>query len=162
LIFVSVGANPHPFDRLIKEVDRLVSEKKIKDEFIVQLGNTNYYSKNIKKVKKFWKENEYKKILRSCNLIITHAGLGNVMVGMEHNKPLIVVPRRKEFGEHVDNHQMEMAKYIEKSESCLVIHDINDLESSIKKMVKIKIKLKKRVEPEILNIIKNLVKSILE
>ena len=42
MIFVVLGTHELPFTRLVKEVELLVDEGLIKDEILVQVGNTPY------------------------------------------------------------------------------------------------------------------------
>src|SRR3990170_1877416 len=132
LIFVSVGANPHPFNRLVEKMDELVRNGEVKEEVILQVGMTPYQPMYVKKCKKFWSIKEYESILKKCNLIISHAGLGNVMAAREHKKPIIVVPRQKRFSEHIDDHQLELSHYLEKNKRCFAVYDIDKLKDKIK------------------------------
>ena len=42
MIFVTVGTHEQPFNRLIKEVDRLVADGKIKEKVVIQTGFSTY------------------------------------------------------------------------------------------------------------------------
>ena len=42
MIFVTVGTHEQQFNRLIKEVDRLVEEGIIKEEVFIQIGYSDY------------------------------------------------------------------------------------------------------------------------
>lgn len=162
MIFVSVGANPHPFDRLVKKIDEMVGNGKIKEEVVLQIGTTSYKPKYIKKVKKFWDVKEHEEILRKCSLIISHGGLGNIIDAHRHRKPIIIVPRQRKFNEHIDDHQSEIARYLGKKKVCYVVYDLKDLEKKIKKAKKGGIMWRKRVKPKMLNTIRKYVELILE
>ena len=77
MIFVSVGTHPQPFTRLLDEVIRLVQNKTIKEEVIVQNGNTPFSHLKIKS-KAFYSIEESEKLLEKGDLFITHAGVGNM------------------------------------------------------------------------------------
>ena len=96
-IFVSVGANPHPFDRLVKKIDDMAGSGELKEEVVLQIGTTKYVPKHIRRVKMFWGPGEYEEILRNCSMIISHAGLGNAILARDYKKPLILVPRLTEY-----------------------------------------------------------------
>ena len=49
------------------------------------------------------------------DIIITHAGVGTIMECLEMGKEIIVVPRKVENLEHVNNHQEEIAFEMEKN-----------------------------------------------
>ena len=46
MIFITVGTHEQPFDRLLKCIDKLVEEGKIKEEVVCQKGYTEYEPKN--------------------------------------------------------------------------------------------------------------------
>ena len=48
--------------------------------------------------------------VRRARVVITHAGVGSVMVALANGKRPVVVPRRKSFGEAVDDHQLQLGR----------------------------------------------------
>lgn len=140
MIFVSVGTHQQGFNRLIKKVDELIAEKKIKD-VIGQIGNCSYTPKNFK-FKKFMDEKEYNETIKKADLIIGHAGAGTIINSMKMGKKLILVPRLKKYNEHNDNHQIELGKALSDSGNCLMVTDMSKLEEVIKKIDKIDLKNK--------------------
>ena len=51
---------------------------------------------------------------------------------MKRMKPLVIVPRLKQYGEHVDNHQVEIAQLMKQKFDVIVVEDMKDLEGAIK------------------------------
>lgn len=137
MIFVTVGSNEHQFNRLLKEIDKLVESNKLNDKIVAQIGNSTYIPKKIEYFK-FKPYDEIEKIVEKSKIIITHAGAGSIMLALEKNKPLIVVPRMKKYGEHVNDHQIEITKELEKQGKLIVVYDISKLESAIYMSRKIK------------------------
>jgi len=135
MIFVSLGANPHPFTRLAEAVDRLVGEGKLKEEVVLQLGATPYKPIHITRWARFWHGPEYERILDDCSVIVSHAGLGNAIMARDHSKPLVMVPRMSKLGEHCDDHQLEIADYMAKRGLCLVVRDIADLLPALRQAI---------------------------
>jgi len=160
-IFVSVGANPHPFDRLVKKIDDMVGSGELKEEVVLQIGTTKYVPQHIKRVKVFWGPGEYEEILKSCSLMISHAGLGNAMLARDYRKPLILVPRLTEYGEHIDNHQVQIAKYLESRGFCRAVYDIDKLPEAIRKVQSEGLKPMERKEPELVEDVKKYVESVM-
>jgi UDP-N-acetylglucosamine transferase subunit ALG13 len=160
-IFVSVGANPHPFDRLVKKIDDMVGSGELTEEVVLQIGTTKYVPQHIKRVKVFWGPGEYEEILKKCSMIISHAGLGNAMLARDYRKPLILVPRLKEHGEHIDNHQVQIAKYLETSGFCQAVYDIDKLPEAIRKVQAEGVKVMERKEPELVEDVKKYVESVM-
>jgi UDP-N-acetylglucosamine transferase subunit ALG13 len=139
MIFVTVGTTDRQFDRLIKEVDRLAK----KENFIVQTGSSSYTPKNLTKTKSPKKGGEWfpflkdTKIIESLNreadIIITHGGAGCISLALHYRRPLIVVPRLPEHGEHHTNHQLQLAEELESQGLSITVKDISMLEEAIKK-----------------------------
>lgn len=53
--------------------------------------------------------NEYEKYVEQADVIISHAGTGSVIPPLKKGKKVIVFPRRECYGEHLDDHQLELA-----------------------------------------------------
>ncbi len=128
-----MGSNPNQFNRLVKGIDRLVGTGKIKDEVILQTGKTPYRPRHIKKLKKFWSEREYVDLIKRCDVFVTHGGLGNIMGAKKFGKRVLVVPRLSRFGEHVDDHQLEITKFLEKEGKITAVYDVEDLLEGLNK-----------------------------
>ncbi len=137
MIFLSVGTHPQPFDRLLKKVDELIEEKIVKEKVVAQTGVSKFFAKNIS-CKPFYDFKELEGLMKKSSMIITHAGAGSIIDAVNLKKPLIVVPRLKKFGEHTNDHQMELAAALEKSGLLVVVYDIEELENAILIAKKIK------------------------
>lgn len=107
MIFVTVGSQKFQFNRLLKEIDKLVEEKKINEEVFAQIGYSDYEPKNYR-YKKFLDRDEFSNIMNKCDKVITHGGTGAIISAVKKGKKVIAVPRLKEFEEHVDNHQLQI------------------------------------------------------
>lgn len=123
MIFVTVGSQKFQFNRLLKEIDRLVGEKKITEEVFAQTGYSDYEPKNYK-YKNFLDRDEFSNIMSRCDKVITHGGTGAIIGAVKQGKKVIAVPRLKEFGEHVDNHQLQI---IEQFKEMRFIKGINEI-----------------------------------
>jgi UDP-N-acetylglucosamine transferase subunit ALG13 len=132
VIFVTVGTHEQPFDRLIKKVDELVENKKIRGKVIAQIGYCRYVPKNFDYFR-FADFKKMEKILNSSRIVITHGGIGSIFSALRKGKKVIVVPRMRKFGEHSDDHQIQVAKELEKQGMIIGVYDIEDLEEAIKK-----------------------------
>lgn len=137
-IFISVGTHPQSFERLVKKMDKLVAEKKIKARVFAQTGYTDFKPKHFK-FKKFLGLNEFEKEIKKASIVITHGGEGNIGLALKHNKKMIVVPRLKKFNEHTNDHQLELTEAIEKHRKGLAVYDINDLEKRLREIKNFKL-----------------------
>ena len=128
--FVAVGTHPQQFNRLLWEIDSLIERKKISAEAFAQTGHSDYVPKNCK-WQKFMGLEEFEKKARWADVVITHAGEGNVGLCKNLGKKMIVVPRRREFGEHTNDHQLELARVVQDKGLGLVAQNPSELEEKI-------------------------------
>ena len=143
MIFVSLGTQDKPFNRIIDYILKLKEEiKELEDiEIVFQIGQTKLSEEEKNKIEKLnektnekkvsekiknkeeknitvfnmLKPEEMKKYIINSSIVITHAGVGTIMECIENNKDIIVLPRKEENGEHVNNHQEEIAFEMEKN-----------------------------------------------
>ena len=132
MIFVTLGTQDKEFPRLIEEIDRLIENKTIKEEVIVQAGCTKYESKNLK-IFDLISHDEFEKLVSECSLLITHGGVGSILTGIKRGKIVIAVPRLKKYKEHESDHQIQIINEFNKKGYIIGLKGVEDLESALKK-----------------------------
>jgi len=125
LILVIVGLM-YGFERLVQEMDEIAG--RIDEETVMQIGETTYEPKNARYFR-FTSNEEIDRLYEDARVVVCHAGVGSILTALEHGKPVIAVPRRKKYGEHVDDHQLEIARELEKERMITVVCDVGDLEN---------------------------------
>lgn len=138
-IFIAVGTHPMQFNRLLEGIDVLIAEGKLEGSAFAQIGYSTYKPKNYKYAK-FLDFNEFKKRMKSADLIITHGGEGVIGTAMQLNKKMLIVPRLKKFNEHTNDHQLEITKAVADAGNAIAVYDIAELENALKQINKIKLK----------------------
>lgn len=109
MIFVTVGSQKFQFDRLLKYIDELIKKNIIKESVFAQIGYSKYIPQNFE-YKNFLTREEFQEKISLSRIVITHAGTGAIVTALKKEKKVIAIPRLMEFGEHVDDHQKEIAK----------------------------------------------------
>ena len=130
MIFLAVGTQ-FGFDRLVKAIDEAIERGLIQDTVFAQIGPGTYFPKRMEYVVSLEKE-VFDKTLNSCEAIISHAGMGNIALALKMGKPLLVMPRRKRYGEVVNDHQVDTARKFEHLGHILVAYDTDELPDKIK------------------------------
>ena len=130
MIFITLGSQKFQFNRLLIEVDRLVSNEKIGEEVFAQIGYSDYLPKNFE-YKGFLNRDEFGDIMNKCNKVITHGGTGAIVAAVKQGKKVIAVPRLKKFREHVDDHQMQIVTEFENMGFIKAVKEIRELENAI-------------------------------
>ena len=131
MIFVTVGTHEQPFNRLIRKIDELKRDGIIKEEVIMQIGYSTYEPKYCR-WSKLLPYSEMVKNVKDARIVITHGGPASFIMPLQIGKVPIVVPRQKEFDEHVNNHQVDFSKAVEDRMGIIItVTDINKLEEMI-------------------------------
>lgn len=128
MIFVTVGMHYQGFDRLIKKMDEIASS--LGEEVVMQIGNTEYVPKNGLALK-FIDNNNMNRYYNDASLIISHGGAGTLIEAISAQKPLIIVPRMKQYGEVIDDQQNELAMALSESGLAKVVYDTEKLATTI-------------------------------
>ena len=130
MIFVTVGNDYRNFDRLLKKMDEIAPL--IPSEIVTQRGYSRYLPKNTKHFE-FVSMNKAIEYIRSSQLVISHAGIGTIILCKEYGVPVIILPRRRRYGEHMNDHQLEIAQALEqrRDEPVRVLYEEDQLEEKI-------------------------------
>lgn len=128
MIFLTVGTQL-PFERLVKAADAWAARNPA-EEVIGQIGDSAYAPCAMQ-----WRKQMDADIFRStmerADVILSHAGVGNVLMALELQKPIIILPRLAAMGEHRNDHQLATAKWLQDKPGVTVIHDIAELDKAI-------------------------------
>lgn len=108
IIFITSGSSNYQFNRLIKKMDDIAL--KLNLPVVMQIGNSNYNPKNAKFFS-FCELYELKKYYTRANIVVGHAGGGTFLDMVKFGVKGIMLPRKKEYGEAIHNHQLEQAKF---------------------------------------------------
>lgn len=130
-VFVTVGSQKFQFNRLINELDKISGHRK-DIEIYAQIGYSTYKPVNFVYTE-FLDSSEFNKQIESSDLVICHSGTGVIIRSLELSKPVICVPRRKRYGEHVDDHQTEIATLFASQNYLINCDDISNLNDLIDK-----------------------------
>ncbi|MCI8453819.1 MAG: beta(1,3)galactosyltransferase EpsH [Lachnospiraceae bacterium] len=131
MIFVTVGSQKFPFNRLIKKVDEMIRDRIIAEEVFMQTGASDYRPACCG-YQTFCDRAEFEKWLDRCDIIITHGGAGAMIGAVRRKKKTIAVPRLARYGEHVDDHQCELAKRLHAMNLLYACPDTNRLPEALK------------------------------
>lgn len=133
MIFITLGSQKFQFNRLLKKVDELVEQDIIKEEVFAQIGASDYKPKNYA-YKEFLSREEFEKKINLCNLIITHGGTGTIIGAVKKGKKVIAVPRLAKYGEHVDDHQLQILEQFKQLNLIWACKDYEELGRALKEI----------------------------
>lgn len=131
MIFVTVGTHEQPFNRIVEYMDKWAEGKK--EQVIIQTGYCTYEPKHCT-WQKLYPYQEMEKNVAAARIVITHGGPSSFIMPLQIGKTPIVVPRKKDFNEHVNSHQVEFSKAVEsRMGTIIVVEDIEKLGETIEK-----------------------------
>lgn len=131
MIFVTVGTHEQQFNRLVEYMDKWAAEHD--EEVVIQTGFSTYEPKKVEWSKLY----PYKTMIEmvdKARIVITHGGPSSFIMPLQIGKIPVVVPRKYEFDEHVNNHQVDFSKAVaERQGNIIVVQDIEKLGETIEK-----------------------------
>ncbi|HHV65852.1 MAG TPA: beta(1,3)galactosyltransferase EpsH [Peptococcaceae bacterium] len=134
MIFVILGSQKFQFNRLLKKIDELIEQGKIHENVFAQIGYIDYKPKYFE-YKDFLDRDEFVNMIQKANIVITHGGTGSIIGAVKEGKKVIAVPRLAKYGEHVDDHQIQI---IEQFDNLQLICGCMDCENILEALEKVK------------------------
>lgn len=132
MIFVTLGTQDKSFTRLLEAIENKIKTGKITDEVIVQAGTTKYKSKYMK-IYKLLSIKKFEEYINSCDLLITHGGVGSILGGLKLHKKVIAAARLRKYDEHESDHQIEIVDEFSKLNYILKLDNFDEIDKVILK-----------------------------
>ena len=124
MILVTLGTQKQKFYRLLDAVEKLKTD----EEIIVQAGGSADYKSDRMKIFDFISYDEMNKYIDQADLIITHGGTGSIIMPLQKGKKVIASPRLEKYGEHINDHQVEIVNVFSDEKHILAYNDGDDLQ----------------------------------
>ena len=123
MIFVIVGTHEQPFNRLVEYMDQWAAKND--EEVIIQTGFSTYKPKHCE-WSKLYPYSQMVEFVEKARIVITHGGPSSFIMPLQGGKIPIVIPRKKEYNEHVNNHQVEFSRAVaERQGNIIVVEDVD-------------------------------------
>ena len=120
MILVSVGMHTEGFERLVRAADELAAG--LAESVVIQYGCAQYEPQNAQAFR-FTGSEEMNQYIQQARVVICHAGAGVLLLALKAKKKVIVVPRRKQYHEHFDDHQMELARALQQQQRAVAVFE---------------------------------------
>lgn len=124
MTFVTVGTQKQDFKRLFEWLENI----EINDKVVLQQGYTNFQSE---KYESYEFPKNYQELLSEANVVICHGGVGSIIEAISKGKKVIAIPRLQKYGEHVDDHQIEIVNKMEKQNYIFSANSENELQKKL-------------------------------
>lgn len=136
MIFITVGSQKFQFDRLLRAVDELLASGNISEPVFAQIGYSQYQPCHYR-YEKFLDQQKFAECMDRADVIITHGGSGAIMKAVKKGKKVIAVPRLARYGEHVDDHQLQLIAEFSNLNLIYGCSAEDDLQTELKRALKI-------------------------
>lgn len=133
MIFITLGSQKFQFNRLLRAMDELVASGEVEDEVFAQSGYSDYKPQHYQ-FQRFLDREEFDKMIGKSDIIITHGGTGAIIGAVKQGKKVIAVPRRAMYGEHVDDHQIQLVSQFKELNLIFECDDCNKLDEALQKI----------------------------
>lgn len=127
MILVTVGTHRMPFDRLLVAIDAARRTGLFdRHEVVVQSGSCRYRCSDVRQVP-YVPGEEFEVLLDRADLVISHGGIGTVLPALRLRKHIIALPRLRRFGEHNNDHQVQVCAELARRRALFTSNDAWDL-----------------------------------
>lgn len=134
MIFVTVGTQL-PFDRLIGAVDawaqhtagqQTAGQQVVGQQVVAQTGagRADYAAITCHA---HLDQGAFVAMIKAADVVVAHAGMGSILTAAELGKPIVIMPRRADLGEHRNDHQSATAAKMAALSNVYVAQDAGDV-----------------------------------
>lgn len=107
MIFITVGSRGYSFHRLFQKMDALCEQGLVHDEIFAQIGTSEYTPVHFHSIPYISPE-EFEQKMEQADLVISHGASGSIMKALQKGKKVIAVARLEKYGEHMNDHQLQI------------------------------------------------------
>lgn len=143
MIFTTVGTQM-PFDRMIRVVDEWAT-KRGRSDILAQVGPSAWKPKHVRWVE-FMNPLDFRRRVEEADVVVAHAGMGSIITALELGKPILVMPRRCQFREHRNDHQVDTAQRLLEQHRVSVAFEPEELGTKLDQLDSLS--AAKRVKPQ--------------
>lgn len=130
MIFVTLGSQKFQFNRLLEKIDALVENGTITEPVFAQTGASDYVPRHYA-FQPFLDRETFAEHMSRCDTVITHGGTGAIIGAVKQGKKVIAVPRLAKYGEHVDDHQLQLIGQFCDLDLICACNDVEELETAL-------------------------------
>ncbi len=132
LVFVTVGTDHHRFDRLIDSIAKW-GARNPDVRIVVQHGNAHPIDGV--ECSAFLAPERFRELLATASAVVCPGGPGGIMETRAAGLRPIVMPRRGDLGEHVDDHQLAFSRFLAEHDLITLAEQDADLALALDRVV---------------------------
>ncbi len=101
-------------------MDQLASQ--FDERVIIQRGSSSYRPRCAEHFRVTTSQ-EMAILTQAARVVVSHAAAGAIILSLNYDKPLVLVPRLRKLGEVLDDHQLELAKFLDNAKMAVAVYD---------------------------------------
>jgi UDP-N-acetylglucosamine--N-acetylmuramyl-(pentapeptide) pyrophosphoryl-undecaprenol N-acetylglucosamine transferase len=121
-VVVALGTIRYPFLRLAQRLAEILPQDA---DVLFQSGSTDTSGTRFAGSREL-PATELEAAMRDADVVVAHAGVGSALSALEAGRQPLLVPRRAAYGEHVDDHQEQVASELE-ARGLALVREAGDL-----------------------------------
>jgi len=129
LVLGTVGTDHHPFDRLVDWLDDWLDRAQRPVRCFVQVGTSRPPTRA--EHAQYLPYLTLEARMAQADVVVCHAGPGTIMLAIAAGRRPIVVPRRRDLGEHVDDHQVVFARHIAREGTIMLVETQHEFDERV-------------------------------
>ena len=94
MILVTLGTQDKQFYRILEALEDKLDKHLIDDEVVVQAGCSADFKSKYMKIFDLIPMDEFDEMIKKCDLLITHGGVGSIITGLKNNKKVIDLAKK--------------------------------------------------------------------
>ena len=119
-----------PFPRLVRAVDEWAQRNR-GVEIVAQVGKDTSPRTAALTAFESVSPARFSELVQACELVVAHAGMGSVLTALEHDKPMLLMPRRAALQETRNDHQVATLRWLESKPGIYPAEDEAALQSAL-------------------------------
>ena len=94
---------------------------------LMQAGNSEHFKAQHCTQEGFLPIDRYQQLIQEADLVICHGGAGTLIHVFQAGKVPVVMPRRRKYGEIIDDHQLELLEVLASEGRVILAHEPDEL-----------------------------------
>lgn len=128
MIFLSVGTQL-PFPRAVRYLEQWLREQPVQMAAFGQVAVDDNVA-SFPTVRSL-AGGEFIAKVEACEVLVSHAGMGNIITALERGRPIVIVPRLAGQGEHRNDHQVDTANRFQSYDGVFVASDFDGFKAAM-------------------------------
>ena len=129
---MTVGNATQGFRRLLEAVDALAGQNALHGEpVLMQTGHNETFQPRHSRAEAFLPADRFLECMKDARLIICHGGCGTLLQAIAFGKVPIVMPRLARYGEHVNDHQLQLVRALADEKSAVPVYEVSQVAKAI-------------------------------